>query len=952
MYKLIEFINRDEELKHITKIISASDTQIIYINSGGGIGKTRLLEQIPHTLENNRIRATYVDIIDFDDLTFQFTDNLIHLLLGYIPNIGVKDKERIYQELDDLLRMERIGDSRETQEKQERRIISSLAELINTASESNPLIFRFDTVEKMPLNVRTNLLALAKQLAKSHMILVGRPEQNSPFSLWDQIKENFGHRIAHKLDLQPFDMRARREYLEKKEAQKNIKLSISDSEKLLSLSEGRPILIDLAVEFFSKSPEFKLKKDTGLLKLPDQESDRILFEKQIVQHVLIARGNIERLILVLSRVFPLTEEMVSIMLNLQQDDAKQLFKDVQPEAYIKTVRDQDGTVRISLHDEMRRLILEHVWPEFDPTHYRRRRDSKIARELFMNEDHKLRSVKKETQEQLAIRRVGDIESHIRIMLLRRQRELATEEWIKHGLYCDFTAGFKDWYRLIEKVRTEGRKYSFITRLCQLTQPYVEQLDGEANRFQSVPPDVYVTEQEKYTYFFVKARAKQDQGYYDEAEKIYQPLLADNVQNQARQRQIYNMLGVLKRDQGRLEQAIDYQKKCLALQEESNYWGIANVENQLGHLYRLHKDTDPNSRNEAENHFKHALLASQHCVRTSSDKDQKINAVSLYASIMNNLGYIEGLKRNFEEAELLCKQAIVIWERIERTREKAWAKTNLGVLARDQRQYQQSEQRLQEAIALLISDDDYRELSQAHLQLGWTQWFMGAISSEKRRRIALLEEARISLETSLKFARDHDYRQEQPDIYHQLASVYWYLWKENHNPNHKENARSLNRTAIEISIELENNRYAVDATVGEMEFDYDSGISENIDAHLQQLQPYRKYHFPLYFGQVSRILGDWKFREGKYDEAILEYIQALPLINEHGGYGPYAIEIELENLADKFQKLPQENALVYLNMLKDGLLQKTRTETGHVDLFFWIDEQVGQIELLKILELGK
>ncbi len=103
---------------------------------------------------------------------------------------------------------------------------------------------------------------------------------------------------------------------------------------------------------------------------------------------------------------------------------------------------------------------------------------------------------------------------------------------------------------------------------------------------------------------------------------------------------------------------------------------------------------------------------------------------------------------------------------------------------------------------------------------------------------------------------------QPDIYHQMASVYWNLGKEIGDESLKRKARITNQRAILISKELSNNRYAVDAIVGEMEFDYDSQVDENIQMHLNELEPYRIYSFPLYFGRVHRILGDWAYQKRK------------------------------------------------------------------------------------------
>ncbi len=72
------------------------------------------------------------------------------------------------------------------------------------------------------------------------------------------------------------------------------------------------------------------------------------------------------------------------------------------------------------------------------------------------------------------------------------------------------------------------------------------------------PSVKIGEQQKFDYQFIAARAKQYLGDYAEAEKMYKQLLLKYHEDITRQAQIYNILGVLKRDQGLLSEAIDYQ----------------------------------------------------------------------------------------------------------------------------------------------------------------------------------------------------------------------------------------------------------------------------------------------------------------------------------------------------------------------------------------------------------
>lgn len=940
MRKAIDFIDRQTELARIADLIATPKTHLCYLSSDGGNGKTRLLEQIPVYLQSKAFAAVCLDIIDFDDLSYQFTDNLVYLLLERIPNVESSQKDEVYEQLESLERMERDEDSWKTRDDQKKRIVEQLANIVNISTIETPLVFRFDTVEKMPDDIRESLVEFVGHLKKAHVVFSGRPEPGRSF--WSLIEAAGLHDI-HEIKLEPFGPTASREYLERKESLRNASLSVADMEKLLTLSGGRPILIDLAYEYFVRPHELKPHKSPEQPTIAGDSLSKEDFESQVVQYVISVGGRSEQLILLLSRIFPMSQDRLSKFFKLSKEDVKALFERSQAEAYIKTITSKDGEVKISLHDEMRRLIEKHVWGKLDPTHFRRQRDSGIAHGIYMAEASQLRDKIAEIRRQYNSPDTKiDTFAYILLLQLKRQREIAIEEWIKHALYHDFRQGFEEWKDVVETLREE-HEYRFIQHLCRNVEPYIEN-----NPTIQLPANVNITEERRYHFLFVFARAKLDAGDLPAADIDLQSLLKDYHADTSRRREIYNSLGVLRRLQGELDQAIDYQTKCRRLLESDSFGPIANVENQLGYVHLLYKDTDPGSGKKARMHFERALKAANaYLDQVDNLKEQEI-IKSLIASVTNNLGYIHGLDSHYVEAELKCKRAISYWQQGDRRKEMAWAKTNLGVLARNQRQYQQSEQRLREAIGLLAAPNDWRELTKAYFELGWTQWFMAAIKSEKERRVALLAEARDSLEIALKYAvEDHDYRQEQPDIYHQLASVYWYLGRETGDIELQSKARSHNQIAIRLCNELKNNRYAIDAIIGEMEWDFDIGVDENVEQHLALLKPYRRYNFPLYFGRVHRILGDWAYRKKDYDEAFDQYGPAMDLINQHGGYGPYTIEIELERLAtEKLGELPSSIvATSYLDSLRH--VWENRKIRGRIDLLFWVKEQEEQIKLVGV-----
>lgn len=932
--------------------------RVLFFYGEGGLGKTRLLQEVPNALHNGKYNIKCPDIIDFDDMIFRVTDNLVHVLLEYLPEITGKEKNSLYAELELLYGMERSGDSQKTRNEQGRRIVRQLAQTVNNFSQTDkPILLRFDTIEKIDPDVQDTIALFISLLDKAFVICSGRNESQA-IAFQEKLYEYTVLKDhLDTLTLKPFSSAAQKEYLIETEKEYHTKLSQRDVDLLLDLSGGRPILIDLAIEYFSRDPESnfhaktapKTIKDTGLFDRSD-ESKRTLeqeFEHRLVNFVTTISGDMERLIRVLSRVHPLSVQRISYMLKISELKADRLFQEAQTYVFIKSIKGRNGEVFITLHDEMRRMIITHVWTEIDSSFKRRKRDSRRAREMYITEDQRLREHLNELK--LLIKKPHSRETYSQYLTLIREREIVTEKRLRHSLYANFSDGFAEWKMLINKVRF-GKKYSFVDRLCRLVRPYIVQSEDEVP---DIPEGFYLTEQETFNYYFIEARSNQDLGIFGKAENSYLILLhnAKEISNKAQELQITNMLGVLKRDQGQFEDALKYQQRCRSLLSENAHLDIANVENSIGYIYLLQKDCHRKYLKSAQIHFKQARQTA-HKANQSANLEQKISIKNLSAAIKNNLGYIFSRNGEFDKAEKYCKDAVEIWEEIGRTVEIAWAKINLGVMARDQRQYQHSIQRLKESIALLADNphDNFRDLCQAHLQLGWTQWFMAGIDSDQENKLAKLEDARSNLEKSLQFALTHDFNTELPDVYHQLASVYWRL-SEEHVPGDLEKtelqkkARETNAKSIKWSENLKNNRYFVDAWVGEMEFDYDINDDSNIEKCVHNLKPYENHGFPLYFGRMERILGDWAYRKGNLDAAFGHYLKGIPLINLHGGYGPYAIEIELTHLANKLKTISIEEAESYLEMLGKAWENDENSSEWRVDLNFWVEEQLDQIQIL-------
>lgn len=935
------FVNRVSELEFISdlsrqfisaKSSSTSLTQIVHIIGEGGIGKTRLLQQLPLELQSEVHSFDIIDICDFDDRSFHIENNFELWLLSKLSDTKSTSSERIRSEFRLLQKMKERGDSQLTLGDQQREITNQLLQAYSAKSR----ILRFDTVEKLSANLLRRLCFFIGNLENALVIVAGRFEENESFVelLLAEIKDKSRY---HRLELKPFEVVHGEEYIHKVEAERNLKIPNRVIGPLLRLSNGKPILIDLAIEYVSRSISIDPLLEINVSdfdKLPRDKHKELQdqFEAKLVEHISNLSGRMDRLILLLSRIYPLTLIKVAELLNISLKEAEILFTSAQGYVFIKTLPeryaldDEFGAVSISLQDVMRELVQKYVWDKTDPQERRRKRDSRMAVEIYKKLDYELHRLYQEQDKHIKDRGTPETwEEFVRQRALEQERELVTETWIEHSLFSDLEMGFLAWKELLERVR-KGRKFEFAYRLSQLVKDYYKNDKLAADQLAD--------------YLFVAARADVDKPNpnYISAEKEITELLESEFAQELWPK-AHNLLGVIYRNLGRLPKALYHQQRALDLFPEEKWWERANIENQIGNLYRLLEDHDPNNLDQASKFFENVRLA---C--SNNHKDAIARGIgkankTLLGGACSNLGYVRGLQNKYERAERLLNLSIEIFESAGRNREIAWPETNLGIIARDAGRYEISIRYLNRATHRLRLPDDHKELCRAYFHLGWTQWFK-AFELPNIVDIKVLENARELFLESLEIADRYSYNLEKPGIYHQLATVTWLLGLYNNDENLRLKGRELNKRALDISRELNNIRYAIDALVGEMEFDLVEK-PEDYTGLLQIFEQIEKEHnrnlFSLYFGRAERILGDCAFINGELAVAFLHYEKGFPLIAKHGGYGPYSLNVELDKLGDTIQKLSQNQAGEWIEYLADRW-------SKNIKLRDWCDAQLMRNQL--------
>jgi|GEM_PF-2884505 hypothetical protein len=915
----LKFVGREEYLTQIISLVKKSDPcHAILVEGYGGIGKTWLLQELKSRLclDEDEIRIS--EIIDCDAPILNDAEDLC-------TQIAKQLSEVTYREWLPQLRKLRENENRlgQTAYKEERRRIEKfLIDEINQVSRQQRLVFLIDTVEKVgQADVRKEfweyISKLCHQLDNVVLILAGRP--SIARHIFEQSLFKEGEFSC--FELREFTCDEMHKYIDRKEEQLHFTLGKDLTEKIISLSSGRPIMIEFGVEYAYREviPDWlQSSEDIESTKKRLQKTHgEEFFEAAMVQHIMQLRTPIDRLTLILSRIYPLDVFAVGALLEISEEDAKELFDHAQSYFFIKSV--MSGS-QISLHDIVRDLVNKYVWTEIDPDIEWRKQDSCFAAKYFEVKDRELRQQKKDLQSQLiSSSQVELIDINSRIEEVRQIRESITKQWLQNALYADPIVGFDTWYKVANKTRSLSKKFSFVNQLFSIVKQYEK--------------DVNPDQQFKLIIFEAKIAyaLKNKFGVEQEVEKLEEMLLSNQYSDSHDEADLCNVLGMLNAKLHLYDKALIYQKQCLSTVQDRNPSFIPHVANQVGYLYR-----QINDYNEAERYYKQGWNAAMQVEVPSRGLTQ------VMASIQNNLGFLYGIQKNYLQSDKCFKTAIDMWSMLIIDREIAGAEIASAIILRNRGKYKQAKELLERALTRCTNEvNDHQILCRAYLHLGWNQWFNAEIiddfvwdTNQVRWDTNLLSQARSYLEESLKLAEKYGIEEELPAIQHQTASVCWHLANQTDDPLLLDKAIEMNNQSYQISLDYKNIRYAIDSLVGKAEFDYATGNYKNISNYINELyERFQSYEdgYSLYFGRIIRIEGDAAFQEENYDIAFEKYAQGISKISKHGGSGPYSIQRELNMLQQKIKRLPVVFAKVCINKLNDQW-------KNNIDLQEWCDQQ--------------
>ncbi len=460
MPEQVPFIGRKNEIDRINELIKKwGENQVICIDGVGGIGKTRLLQEIrEQQTKKQGIQVT--DIIDFDDQNCLNPEKMSRKIATMLDQ---KVFESFLRAQVDYHKMRVAGVSSERLNQESLAVNQIFSECFNTVSNKKRVLLFLDTTDHLEKGegVWKDIEVKIPQLKNVIILMAGR----NAGIIGESLQKNVSNHIEI-INLAPLSGPDSRLYLQQKQNQKHITIESDLAEKLLVLSDGRPILLDLAVEWRTRGISLDWLVKNGLEEIQSPDEGRTQeFEQHLLCHIKELRSPIDELMLLMSYIYPLNVEMLSGL--MQEKNAQELFQKAQSYVFVK----QLPNGYITLHDEMRRLVQQYLWPEVDPESGRRRWYSELTLKYLTSEtknlakDIKERKRKLKTVEKEENYTMENFEISLQIQELEQRLWELREQQLYHVLFTNLDEGVNIFVELFDKA-TKNSRFAFRQKLFE------------------------------------------------------------------------------------------------------------------------------------------------------------------------------------------------------------------------------------------------------------------------------------------------------------------------------------------------------------------------------------------------------------------------------------------------------------------------------------------------------
>jgi tetratricopeptide (TPR) repeat protein len=286
-----------------------------------------------------------------------------------------------------------------------------------------------------------------------------------------------------------------------------------------------------------------------------------------------------------------------------------------------------------------------------------------------------------------------------------------------------------------------------------------------------------------------------------------------------------------------------------------------------------------------------------------------------AAAYNNLGYIIGLRSNYDSALRYCHRALNVQESLGLKHDSGRTHNTLGIIYRGKENYVSSLEHTDRALSIFQEIEDKEWMAIAYCERGITKWHMGQ-----------LEAADADLARSYEVYKETGLDLELVSILHRRGHVAWELGK-------MEKADEFFRESAEVGRRVSDFQQTINSLEGLVELYYDIGYGYHKQGDVEKRDEYyaraeemarqweeefekKGYYFPLYSGSRLRTLGNIAYDRGDYEIALQRYLKAYPRIASRGGYSKYMLPEALDWLQERIDQLPPRLAIEWCDRIQE------------------------------------
>jgi tetratricopeptide (TPR) repeat protein len=544
---------QDQKLQVQTCIQDEGTLRFVCLHGQGGMGKTTMLRAMQELYADDP-KYCISDLLDFDEWG-------LHIVLNVLDRIvkGLRCSDDLFGEY--RVEAERLrkltqspNPSRLLAQEYEEHLIAAFLQDYQIFSATQRVVLLFDTVEKVQdFPFFSELIKLLLQLTNSAILLSGREGPKLREML---LKNGATAGSVSLVTLGGLNQDDSLEYFKRSElGQFLANENLPQARLVCYLSGGRPILIDLAVDWLGQGMDLpKLPKSLDSLDEPAKQTFQKQFERGLVQQVNDLGEPRNELILEMAHVFHYFN--IGRLRYLHPDTSPERaalhFDELRHFSFIKL--QPGGGLR--LHDEMSRMINEYVWPALDVSGDRRRW---LSNKMVVYYQQQLEEYK---------------DDEVRWQPLRA-------ELLYHQLYADAHQGLKT---LDPDFRTAlaQQNLGFAEVLLNTVKLFAESFDLELNAWYDVHKGRLLRAEEKV----------------EDAIKLILPAkdVLHSLEIKGEMDMVHNALGYCYRLQGDWEKAIDaYEEALYYSRLEGDAEQIAETMNNIANVCRLSGDFERATR---------------------------------------------------------------------------------------------------------------------------------------------------------------------------------------------------------------------------------------------------------------------------------------------------------------------------------------------------------------------